>query len=198
MLVVGEDGAILLANPQAHELFGATEGELVGLGVDELLPAGLRASHAEHRHAYHESPSIRPMGAGSELLAARRDGTEFPTEISLSPLGGFGGQLVLAAVRDLTLRKDAEQKLLDTRLELDRREARERQALEINDSIVQSLAIAEYRLERGEHEAARQAVRASLEAAREIITGLLGTNGDRAEIEPGDLRRETSADLDHR
>ena len=194
MLVVGESGDILLANDQAHELFLAPPGGLVGLCVDKLVPESLRTNHVEHRAEFSAHPETRPMGGGSELLAARRDGSEFPTEISLSPLPGDGRRLVLAAVRDLTARKAADQKLLDTRLELERREARERQALEINDGIVQALAVAEYRLAQGDHDKAREAVRESLEAARDIITDLLGEDPTVA-IQPGDLRRQTPGHL---
>lgn len=197
MLVVGADGSILLANVLAHKLFLAEAGGLVGLCVDELVPASMRGSHAAHREAFHDSPSVRPMGEGSELRATRRDGSEFPTEISLSPLPRPGSRLVLAAVRDLTNRKAAEQKLVDARLELERRQTRERQALEINDSVVQSLAVAEYRMSLGDHDDAREAVRVALAAAREIITDLLAAPGQELDIQPGDLRRESSAGLRH-
>lgn len=195
MLVVGDEGTILLANVLAHELFVAEAGDLVGLCVDELVPESLRTSHAARRKTFHDSPSARPMGEGSELRATRRDGTEFPTEISLSPLPRPGPRLVLAAVRDLTNRKAAEQTLVEARLELDQRQARERQALEINDSVVQSLAVAEYRMGLGDHEEARKAVLGALASAREIITDLLGAPGQELDIQPGDLRRESSAGL---
>lgn len=196
MLVARGDGTILLANQIAHELFRAEAGELIGLCVDELVPRTLREGHAEHRRDYSVAPSTRPMGAGIELRAERRDGSEFPTEISLSPLPSGDEQLVLAAVRDLTLRKLAEQRLIEARLELDHRLASERQALEINDNIVQSLAVADYRMQMGEHGEAHEAVRASLDAARQITTDLLGRPGGKLEIEPGDLRRGRSAGSD--
>lgn len=195
MLVVGADGKIVLANALAHDLFVAEASDLVGLCVDELVPESLRGSHAARREAFHDSPSARPMGEGSELQATRRDGTEFPTEISLSPLPRPGPRLVLAAVRDLTNRKAAEQKLVDARLELERRQARERQALEINDSVVQSLAVAEYRMDLGDHDEARKALRGALASAREIITDLLAAPGQELDLRPGDLRRGSSARL---
>lgn len=196
MLVVGADGGILLANRLAHELFLAPDGELVGSCVDELVPERIRGHHAAHRRSYTASPSARPMGEGSELAAVRRDGTEFPTDISLSPLAGTS--LVLAAVRDLTARKAAERRLAEVNVELDRRAMRERQALEINDSVVQSLAVAEYRMSLGDTDEARRALQSSLAAAREIITGLLGAPEAEAGIAPGDLRRESSAELGSR
>lgn len=170
MLVADATGTIVAANGQAATLFG---GSLEGLCVDDLVPAALRDRHAGHRGAFAEAPSTRPMGAGSELAAQRRDGTVFPTEISLSPVPGGDG-LVVAAVRDLTDRKLAQ--------------ARERQAFEINDGIVQSLVIAQYRLEQGEVADTKEAIREALHAAKEIITDLLGRHGE-VEIQPGDLRR---------
>jgi PAS domain S-box-containing protein len=175
MLVAGRDGTILTANTQADRLFGAEPGALVGLCVDELVPDSLRASHAGHRADFAETPSTRPMGAGSELAARRRDGTVFPTEISLSPVPNSDG-LVLAAVRDLTDRKRAQ--------------ARERQAFEINDGIVQSLVVAQYRLEQGEIADSREAIHEALASAKAIITDLLGRHGQ-VEIQPGDLRRSS-------
>lgn len=184
-VVVDPQGTIVIANAQADQLFGAEPGGLVGQLIEILVPEELRDVHVTHREAFVASPSTRPMGHGQELRARRLDGTEFFTEISLSPLPGRK-HLVVAAVRDLTLRKEADQRLLEARLELDRREARERQALEINDNVVQSLAVAHYRLDLGDVEAAREEVARALEAARRIITGLLDSP------EPGELRRAES------
>jgi PAS domain S-box-containing protein len=170
MLVVDRGGTILTANGQAESLFG---GALVGRCVEDLVPDTVRDTHAAHRHEFEQAPSTRPMGAGSELAAQRLDGTVFPTEISLSPVPNGDG-LVLAAVRDLTDRKLAQ--------------ARERQAFEINDGIVQSLVVAQHRLERGETAETQEAIREALVAAKAIITDLLGRYGT-VEIKPGDLRR---------
>lgn len=185
MLIVGTGGEVVVANGLADELFAAAEGELVGLCVEDLVPEELRETHVEHRRRFATAPSTRAMGHGQELRARRRDGSEFFTEISLSPVPGRR-HLVLAAVRDLTTRKEADERLLEARLELDRRALRERQALEINDNVVQSLAVAHYRLGRGEVAQARESVSEALEAARRIITDLL------AEPAPGELRRATS------
>jgi PAS domain S-box-containing protein len=175
MLAVGRGGNILQANPQAHELFGAEAGTLIGRSVDDLVPERLRGAHAAHRRDYGNAPTTRAMGRGAELQAARIDGTEFPTEISLSPMGGFEEPIVLAAIRDITDRKAAEW--------------RERQAIEINDSIIQSLVVADYKLRDGQAGAAADAVRESIAAARHIVDELLG------DPQPGDLRRAASAEL---
>jgi protein-histidine pros-kinase len=89
-------------NGQAERLFGYSRDELVGQSVDLLLPQRFRTGHAAHREGYARDPRHRPMGAGQGLFGQRKDGTEFPTEISLSSLKGEGGLLVMAAIRDVT------------------------------------------------------------------------------------------------
>ncbi|HKR98733.1 MAG TPA: PAS domain S-box protein, partial [Candidatus Dormibacteraeota bacterium] len=102
MVIVGEDGTIVLVNVQAEELFGYPRAELVGRPVETLLPKGLRRRHVRHREDFMTDPRTRPMGEGMDLLARRRDGSEFVAEISLSPLRTESGLLVSAAVRDIS------------------------------------------------------------------------------------------------
>jgi PAS domain S-box-containing protein len=102
MVVVDHDGRILLANPQAHALFGYAADELVGSPVDALLPEHLRGVHQEHRSRYMSRPRVRPMGAGQELVARRRDGGEFPVEIALSPIEVEGRRYYVASIRDIS------------------------------------------------------------------------------------------------
>src|ERR1041384_7090357 len=83
MVVVDAAGRIVLANRQAQTMFGFTSDELLGQRVEILLPEAYRVSHRDHRTAYHAAPRTRPMGLGMELLARRKDGREFPVEISL-------------------------------------------------------------------------------------------------------------------
>ncbi len=109
MLVVGARGRIELANGQAAALFGYSPGELVGMGIEALVPDRFREAHIHHRDEYAREPRIRPMGApGLDLHGRRKDGTEFPVDISLSPLDTEQGHLVIAAVRDATRRQQAE------------------------------------------------------------------------------------------
>ncbi|GGJ94090.1 histidine kinase [Pilimelia anulata] len=107
ILLVDGDGVVRMANEMAEELFGYGPREMIGESVDALVPGDTRNRHAGHRLEYSGAPSRRAMGRGRTLAARRRDGTEFPAEISLAALSTAGGQLVAAAVRDVTERIQA-------------------------------------------------------------------------------------------
>jgi PAS domain S-box-containing protein len=124
MVCVAGDGRIALVNAQAERLFGYGRDELIGQPVELLVPDAVRGVHPGHRAGYAADPSPRPMGAGIELAGRRRDGTEFPAEISLSAIDTEDGLLATAAVRDVTerLEAQAERERLKTRAERDRLE----------------------------------------------------------------------------
>jgi len=111
IVVVDAAGLIRLVNRQAEVLFGWPRGDLVGRPVEVLVPDRVRDAHPDHRARYASSPRTRPMAAGLELTAKRADGTEFPVDISLSPLNTGHGMWVSAAIRDATARKRAEAEL---------------------------------------------------------------------------------------
>ena len=108
IVVVDEAGCILLVNRQTEVLFGYDHGELVGTSVDDLVPERLRPVHRADRTQYRAQPRTRPMGTNAPLSGLRKDGTEFPVEISLSPLADGSGLRVVAVVRDVTDRVAAE------------------------------------------------------------------------------------------
>jgi PAS domain S-box-containing protein len=110
IVIVDKDGRIVLVNSQAENLFGYSRDEILGSSVEQLVPGRFRDNHPEHRTDYFTEPRVRPMGAGLTLYGLRRDGSEFPVEISLSPLDTEEGVLVMAAVRDVTDRRRAEEK----------------------------------------------------------------------------------------
>lgn len=131
IIEVDEDGVIVLLNRVTEKLFGYTRDELLGRNVDTLLPPELMRGHAEHRMRYRAYPTTRPMGHGYVLKARRKDGTQFPAEISLSPVDTPGGLRVTAIVRDVTAQKKAEEeiRLANRRLETQTREAERANAL---------------------------------------------------------------------
>jgi protein-histidine pros-kinase len=110
IIMANETGRIVLANSQAETLFGYDRGELLGQLVELLLPSRFRGGHVAHRSAYFAQPRTRSMGAGLELYGLRKNGTEFPVQISLSPLRTDEGTLVMSAIRDISEQKRAEQK----------------------------------------------------------------------------------------
>jgi len=105
IVIADERGEIVLVNSQVERLFGYAREELVGQQVEVLVPARLRRDHAGHRHEYLGDLHARPMGSGLDLYACRKDGSEFPVEISLSPLATDQGTLISSAIRDVTDRK---------------------------------------------------------------------------------------------
>lgn len=111
MVIADEGGRIVVVNGQAEKLFGYNRDEMCGQKIELLLPARLRNKHLRHRQGFAKRPRLRAMGAGQELLGRRKDGREFPVEISLSPVTTSNSTFVSSVVRDVTARKLLEQEI---------------------------------------------------------------------------------------
>jgi PAS domain S-box-containing protein len=120
IVTVDPAGRMVLVNAQTERLFGYDRDALLGQPVEHLLPARFRAAHQRHRENYAADPRPRPMGAGLTLVGRRQDGSEFPVEISLSPLARAEGPLVIASIRDVTVSQVATRQLRATAAELAR------------------------------------------------------------------------------
>jgi PAS domain S-box-containing protein len=108
MVIVDHEGVVVMVNAQTEKVFGYERDDLLGKHVEQLVPTRFRDVHPFHRNQYGKNPRLRPMGADLELYALRKDGTEFPVEISLSPMETEEDKLIIAAIRDITERKRAE------------------------------------------------------------------------------------------
>jgi two-component system, sensor histidine kinase len=120
MIVIDDSGVIFFANRQVSALFDYPHDDIIGKPVEYLMPERFRDRHVAHRQSYARSMRVRPMGAGLELFGQRLDGTEFPLEISLSPIEDGDRVLVAAAIRDVSDRKRAEAELAAARQAADR------------------------------------------------------------------------------
>jgi PAS domain S-box-containing protein len=151
ILIVDRSGRIILVNEQTEQLFGYHRLELHGQLIEMLVPERFRNGHVAQRDAYIASPRTRPMGSGLALCGVRKDGTEVPVEISLSPLEGATGGQVIAIVRDVTERRRAEQELRNTAAELSRsNEELQRLTIELsrsNDELEQFTHVASHDLQ---------------------------------------------------
>src|SRR5271169_3479166 len=105
IVAVDRDGTIIQINSQTQELFGYLRDELIGQKVEMLVPESYRSQHHRHREGYATEPKTRRMGADLDLYGRRRNGSEFPVEISLSPVSTETGAFVLSAIRDISNRK---------------------------------------------------------------------------------------------
>jgi PAS domain S-box-containing protein len=155
VLIADSEGRIVLVNAQTESLFGYSRDELLGHGVEMLLPESARERHVLHRHEYLRDPRTRPMGIGLPLSGLRKDGSEFPVDISLSAIDTGDGQLLTAFVRDITERQaaaDLQRSLTERRQLLEHlvsagEEERLRIASDIHDDSIQAITAVGIRLQ---------------------------------------------------
>lgn len=120
ILVVNDAGQIIRINPSAEKLFGYDTGELINKKIEVLIPSRLSDKHTHHREKFGHNPHARSMGLGMELYGLKKNGSEFPVEISLSPYSSAEGRFVIAFIVDITIRKQAEDKLKNYSDELEK------------------------------------------------------------------------------
>jgi PAS domain S-box-containing protein len=118
MVMVDQEGRILLLNAQAEKVFGYSRAELLGSSIEALIPVQLRTNHSSHRDDYIGAPSARAMGVGRDLHGRRRDGSEVAVEIGLTPIRIADGWFVLASIVDITERRRLELEAVERRNEL--------------------------------------------------------------------------------
>ncbi len=114
IVMIDQSGKIILANSQAKKCFGYPKDEMLGISVDRLVPQHSARTHPQHRAAFFAAPQRRDMGMGHGLFAVRKDGSEFPVEIGLTPIETHDGLLVMATIIDITERKQAEEALRES------------------------------------------------------------------------------------
>jgi PAS domain S-box-containing protein len=158
VVVVNPEGRIVRVNAQVERMFGYSPDELMGNPIEVLMPEQFQPGHVQRRKDYIDLPHTRPMGAGLELFGKRKDGSEFPVDIMLSPMAGTEGSMVIGVIRDITRRKQAEEslreyadrlKFLSRRL-MEVQEAERRNiARELHDEIGQVLTGLKLTLEMG-------------------------------------------------
>src|SRR3989440_1082931 len=166
VVLVDAGGQIAYANGLLETLSGYSRGELLGHLIEFLVPERFRQLHTKHRRGYIANPRARPMGVNLDIYLRRKDGTEFATDIALSPLQTDSGMVVVAALRDATERKEAQMRL--HRLAV--LEDRERIAKELHDGVIQALFAVGMNLQATEANAGDpQAVRARLSGAVDSI-----------------------------
>jgi diguanylate cyclase (GGDEF)-like protein/PAS domain S-box-containing protein len=112
ILVIDNGGRIVLVNAHAEEMFGYSRAEMLGSSVEMLVPESRRYAHERHRDVFAQAPQARPMGKDLDLLGCKKDGTELPIEVSLSPFSSEQGDLTIAIARDISGRKQTQARLL--------------------------------------------------------------------------------------
>jgi two-component system, OmpR family, phosphate regulon sensor histidine kinase PhoR len=140
LIVVDARGRMTLVNAQMEHLFGYPRGELLGQSVEILVPARLRSSHARLRSTYLDDPTMRPMGNGLPLFGRRKDGSEFPAEISLAPLATDDGTLTIAIIRDVSERQRIDDERIKLLARAQQARAEAERAIAVRDQVLAAVS----------------------------------------------------------
>jgi PAS domain S-box-containing protein len=175
IVIADETGHVVLANDLVSQLFGYSREELIGQPVELLMPESLRGAHVAHRARYFESPTTRPMGLHLDLIGRRKDGDEFPVEISLSPLVSDGSLMVTAVIRDVSERRRLERERERLRTELETERERHRIGMDLHDGIMQAIYAVGLTLELASDdlESSPEEARANMERAIDQLHGVV-------------------------
>ena len=175
IVIVDELGLIQIINSEAELMFGYPRAELIGQPVELLVPSRQKEVHTENRARYTAKPKTRPMGVGLDLSARRKDGSEFPVEISLSPMPTDGGLLITSVIRDVSSRRRLEDAALSARAIAAQEQERLRVARDLHDEVAQALSGIALGLEQVESAADLETAR---EQAKRLGNELAGTMGE--------------------
>jgi len=194
MIIIDSSGRILFANHQVTDLFGHANDAIVGQLIETLLPERFRHRHVGHRTSYTNNVRVRPMGIGLDLFAMRKDGSEFPVEISLSPITQDDQILVAAAIRDITPHKLAERALTDARREAEHANlAKSRFLATASHDLrqpLQTLGLLTGALRRMSQDADTQDLLAQQDQAIDAMSRLLNALLDISKLESGAIKLE--------
>ena len=176
VLIADSGGHIRMFNSEIERLFGYDRMELIGAEVEDLIPASLRRTHLLHRAEYKRYPALRPMGLGLSLLARRKDASEFPVEISLSPVETDKGNFVIAVIRDVTERLHLEEERNSLSVDLETERERQRIGMDLHDGIMQEVYALGLRLELAleDLDDCTDDARRSIERAIDGLQGVIG------------------------
>jgi two-component system, sensor histidine kinase len=196
MVIIDASGSIVFTNHQVAELFGYEASEIKSQSVEILLPDRFRQRHMTHRQNYAQNVRIRPMGIGLDLFALRKDGTEFPVEISLSPMRSNGGLLTVAAIRDVSDRRKIQEELKETREAAERaNQAKSRFLATASHDLrqpLQTLALLNGAMRRTVHDSELAAALSQEEQAIGAMSRLLNTLLDISKLESGAIKPEVT------